>query len=71
MSSSEKEFGKYDFDTTLAFFKYTKENPTEIRNGETRGDWFTRCHGITGAEFAKIAKARLAERARNKKMTEK
>lgn len=50
------KFNGFDYETTLAYFKYTMRNPTEVRNGETRGAWFERCHGITGKEFAKVVR---------------
>ena len=56
-----QDFGGYDFDTTLAYFKYIIRNPGDVRNGETRGEWFARCHDISGADFAEIMRARISE----------
>ena len=55
------DFNGYSYETTLAYFKYTLKNPSDVRNDETRGDWFARCRGITGSEFAKIVRARESE----------
>ena len=52
------DFGGYDYQTTLAFFRYTIKNPTDVRNNETRAAWFTRCHDITCNDFKAIIKAR-------------
>lgn len=51
-------FGPYDYDTTLAYFRYTLHDPEEVRNGETRGEWFARCHDISCNDFKQIVKAR-------------
>jgi len=51
-------FGGYSYETTLAYFKFTLRNPNDVRNGETRGEWFYRLHKITGGEFAQIVRSR-------------
>lgn len=58
MSNDKDNFNGYSYASTLAFFKYTLRAPSDVRNGETRGDWFFRCHGITGKDFAEIIKQR-------------
>jgi len=50
----QNDFNGYTYENTLACFKFTMKNPNDVRNGETRGEWFVRVHGITGKEFMKI-----------------
>ena len=55
----ERTFGGYSYEVTLAYFIYAKNHPDQIMgSGETCGEWFARCHEITGAEFNKIKRAR-------------
>ena len=61
------DFNGFDYETTLKYFKYTRSNPQDVRNGETRGEWFKRCHGITGKEFAEIIKQKEAEHVEKKR----
>lgn len=58
MSKLRNDFGGYTYANTLACFKFTLLDPNDIRNGETRSEWFIRVHKITGKEFAEIVRER-------------
>ena len=57
-STERNDFNGSSYSTTLEYFKFTLKNTDEVRNGETRRQWFERCHDIGLREFAKIVRAR-------------
>lgn len=60
MGEQREDFGGYDYATTFAYWRYTTKNPGDVRNSETRAEWFARCHQITVDEFAEIVRSRGA-----------
>lgn len=55
-SIERKDFGGYDYECILAYFKYTLLNTDDVRNEETRQQWFERCHDVGLREFAEIVR---------------
>jgi len=56
--NNQGEFNGYDYGTTLQYFRFVLEDPSANMNGITRGEWFTKCHGISSIDFKKVIKAR-------------
>lgn len=56
--TKREDFGGFSYETTLAYFKFTLLNTDDVRNEETRQQWFERCHEIELREFAKTVRAR-------------
>lgn len=55
---SKNNLNGRSYEAALADFKFTKKNPNDVRNGETRAEWFVRLYGVTGEEFVKIGRER-------------
>ena len=59
MSDIRDDFGGFTYKQTVQFFMLVVTcSKDKWYSGETKGDWFCRCHKITGKEFAEIIKQR-------------